>query len=63
MTVAEFIELLEELPHDKLVVFSSDAEGNWFRPASNALSIGHTYKDGEIIPSGGAPCVVFYPED
>lgn len=36
MTVAELIEALSEAPGDSLVVLSSDAEGNDYRPLAYA---------------------------
>lgn len=50
-TVAEWIEILKELPQDSVIIMSKDGEGNEFSPLSNygtGIYVADTTYSGEI---------------
>lgn len=68
-TVKDLREALAEVPDDRLVVMSSDAEGNQFHPMM-LLGVGehwHAERYGGDIVSrprkGDQPCIVLMPMD
>lgn len=60
MTVAELIQLLQELPQDAEVV--DEGPDHRFYPASPPILFAHSYfvtrGDGSVSPENNGPCVL-----
>ena len=72
MTVGDLRRALRGLPPDRLVVLSSDAEGNQFHPLMQVAPLGiyqrERFAGGEVVEieearAGDEKCVVLWPMD
>ena len=64
ITVKELISILSALDDDRIIILSSDSEGNRYSPLDGNIGIDHN-KDEELYvdnSSDAIPAVVLYPE-
>lgn len=57
-TVADLIVKLQEMDEDRIILLSSDSEGNSFRPLDDFWE-GEGYTDEDVV--NGVPVLIFYP--